>query len=116
MNDLAGITELAEMLGLSRTAIYDYIARDDLGFPAPEVDLSRRRLWSRQAVADWAARTLPLPEGTPAHEGDPLMNAMSGIRLVTEKSGTRRYRVSVHRRGRKWEARFDELAEAITYR
>jgi predicted DNA-binding transcriptional regulator AlpA len=68
MNDLAGVTELAEMLGLTRTAIYSYIDRDDLGFPAPEVDLVRRRLWSRQAVAEWAAQTLPLPEGRPAQK------------------------------------------------
>ena len=67
MNDLAGVTELAEMLGLTRTAIYSYVARDDLGFPAPEVELTRRRLWSRKAVAEWADRTLPLPEGSPAH-------------------------------------------------
>jgi predicted DNA-binding transcriptional regulator AlpA len=67
-SDLAGVTELATMLGLTRTAIYSYIERDDLGFPQPEVALHRRRLWSRTAVAEWAARTLPLPEGRPAQK------------------------------------------------
>jgi predicted DNA-binding transcriptional regulator AlpA len=63
IDDLARVMELAEMLGVTRSSIYRYIARND--FPAPVVALKRRRAWSRREVAEWAKRTLPLRDGRP---------------------------------------------------
>jgi predicted DNA-binding transcriptional regulator AlpA len=57
IDDLAGVVKLAEMLGVTRSSIYRYIARDD--FPVPIVALKRSRAWSWKEVAEWAKRTLP---------------------------------------------------------
>lgn len=56
--DLVGVPEIAELLGVSRRTAWHYIERDD--FPAPEAQVSRKRLWKRSAVERWAAKTLPL--------------------------------------------------------
>jgi predicted DNA-binding transcriptional regulator AlpA len=63
IDDLAGVVQMAEMLGVTRFSIYRYIARDD--FPAPIVVLERRRAWSRREAAEWAKRSLPLRDGRP---------------------------------------------------
>jgi predicted DNA-binding transcriptional regulator AlpA len=56
--DLVGVPEIAEMLGVSRPSVWRYVRRDD--FPAPDAEVSGKRLWKRITVERWAKRTLPL--------------------------------------------------------
>ena len=54
-NHLVGLTEIAEMLGLSRQRA-DQITRTYPDFPEPEVELASGRVWRRSAVEDWNRR------------------------------------------------------------
>lgn len=56
--DLVGVPEIAEMLDVARPSVWRYVRRDD--FPAPEAEVSGKRLWKRAAVERWARKTLPL--------------------------------------------------------
>jgi predicted DNA-binding transcriptional regulator AlpA len=64
--ELAGPTELAALLGVTRPTVYAYMNHDD--FPLPVVSLPRRQLWRVKDVQRWAQRTLPLREGRPPKE------------------------------------------------
>jgi predicted DNA-binding transcriptional regulator AlpA len=55
MHHLVGLNEIAGMLGLSR-ARADQLARQ-VGFPEPEAVLSAGRIWSREAIEEWARDT-----------------------------------------------------------
>jgi len=51
--DLVSVTEIAEMLGVSRQRVNQLIeAYAD--FPAPEADLAIGRVWTRRSVESWA--------------------------------------------------------------
>lgn len=51
--DLVSVTEIAEMLGISRQRVNQLIqAYED--FPQPEADLAIGRVWLRSAVETWA--------------------------------------------------------------
>jgi predicted DNA-binding transcriptional regulator AlpA len=50
-----GLTEIAAMLGVSRQRIYQLAKTED--FPAPVVELSITRVWSRDDVEAWARAT-----------------------------------------------------------
>jgi predicted DNA-binding transcriptional regulator AlpA len=52
---LVGLTEIAGMFGVSRQYI-DRLVRQD-GFPAPEAVISAGRIWSREAIEEWARET-----------------------------------------------------------
>jgi predicted DNA-binding transcriptional regulator AlpA len=52
---LVGLTEIAEMLGVSRQYT-DRLVRQD-GFPAPEAVITAGRIWSRDAIEKWAKAT-----------------------------------------------------------
>jgi predicted DNA-binding transcriptional regulator AlpA len=54
--DLVGVTEIAEMLGVSRQRV-DQIVRSDGRFPKPVAELHAGRIWLRTDVAAWARRT-----------------------------------------------------------
>jgi excisionase family DNA binding protein len=58
--DLIDVAGIAELLGASRRTVFRYVAHEK--FPAPAVELSRKRLWRRAAVKRWADKTLPLPK------------------------------------------------------
>jgi len=62
-DELIGLSEVAEALGVSKMTAARYTRRDD--FPKPKQELRRGRLWSRKQVEAWAKRTLPLPQGRP---------------------------------------------------
>jgi hypothetical protein len=51
---LAGRTELAEMLGVSRQRVRDLTERPD--FPPPVAELRRGPIWKIDDVAAWAKR------------------------------------------------------------
>jgi len=53
---LVGLTEIAKMFGVSRQRV-DEIVRTDESFPEPEVVISAGRIWSREAVEEWATAT-----------------------------------------------------------
>ena len=50
---LVGSAEIARMLDVSRQYV-DRLSREDESFPEPEVVLASGRVWSRQAVKQWA--------------------------------------------------------------
>ena len=53
---LVGLTEIAEMLGLSRQRIHQ-LTREAPDFPEPTVVLKAGSIWEREAVEAWARRT-----------------------------------------------------------
>lgn len=53
MHHLVGVTEIAEMLGLSRQRVHQ-LAADDPDFPAPTAVLRGGTIWERAAVERWA--------------------------------------------------------------
>lgn len=61
--ELAGVAEVAEMLGVSKQTVVKYAARAD--FPEPLDRLAAGPVWRRADVEEWAKRTLPLPPGRP---------------------------------------------------
>ena len=61
--DLTGISEIAELLGVSRPSAARYVERDD--FPEPVGRLARGRVWFRADVEAWGKANLPLRPGRP---------------------------------------------------
>jgi hypothetical protein len=53
--NLVGVTEIAEMLGVSRQRV-DQIMRTDSAFPAPVAELHAGRIWLRDEVEVWGRR------------------------------------------------------------
>lgn len=51
--DLVGVTEVREMLGVSRQRVHQLL-RDDPTFPEPVAQLSAGRIWLRTDVERWA--------------------------------------------------------------
>jgi predicted DNA-binding transcriptional regulator AlpA len=50
--DLVGLSEVAQMLGVSRQRVYQLAtAYDD--FPSPEAELAAGRVWRRAAIEAW---------------------------------------------------------------
>jgi predicted DNA-binding transcriptional regulator AlpA len=66
--ELAGLDEIAQLLGVSKISAKRYTARDD--FPEPLGRLAGGRVWRRRDVVKWAERTLPLPPGRPRKRED----------------------------------------------
>jgi predicted DNA-binding transcriptional regulator AlpA len=65
--DLAGFTEVAEILGVHKRTAQRYISRAD--FPEPIGRLARGRVWLREDVERWGREHLPLPRpGRPRKE------------------------------------------------
>lgn len=50
-----GLTEIAELLGVSRQRVHQ-LAQSD-GFPEPTARLSAGLIWAREDVEEWAKRT-----------------------------------------------------------
>lgn len=61
---LAGLAEVADLLGVTKRTATDYVKRDD--FPAPVQRLAATSVWTRAEVAGWARDKLPLTRGRPA--------------------------------------------------
>jgi predicted DNA-binding transcriptional regulator AlpA len=57
-----GLTEVAELLGCSKSAAAKYVRRAD--FPTPR-RLARGRVWDSAEVERWQRDTLPLRPGRP---------------------------------------------------
>ena len=53
VHHLVGLTEIAELLGLTRQGV-DYLVRNDPMFPAPVAVLHAGRIWEREAIESWA--------------------------------------------------------------
>lgn len=51
--DLAGVTEVRKMLGVSRQRVHQII-REHPDFPEPVAELASGRIWLRQEVIEWA--------------------------------------------------------------
>ena len=65
--DLAGLAEIAELLGVHKRTAQKYIDRPD--FPEPAGRLARGRVWLRADVERWGREHLPLPPGRPRKGG-----------------------------------------------
>lgn len=57
--EIVGLSEIAEMLGVSKRTAVRYSKRDD--FPFPLARLRAGIVWKRANVEKWATATLPLP-------------------------------------------------------
>jgi predicted DNA-binding transcriptional regulator AlpA len=55
VHHLVGLTEIADMLGVSRQYA-DRLVRAD-GFPSPEAVITAGRIWQRSDVETWARAT-----------------------------------------------------------
>ena len=53
--DLVGLTEIAEMLGVSRQRVHQLAVTE--GFPLPAADLASGRVWERKTIEKWAKAT-----------------------------------------------------------
>jgi len=58
---LAGLAEVAEILGVTKRTALRYTARTD--FPEPLDRIAAGPVWRWEDVANWGAATLPLPQG-----------------------------------------------------
>jgi prophage regulatory protein len=67
MAELAGITEIAEMLGASARTVRNWVRRPD--FPKPIETLATGRIWRRVDVATWAEEHRPKPGRPPKQPG-----------------------------------------------
>jgi predicted DNA-binding transcriptional regulator AlpA len=56
VDDLVGITEIAELLRVSRQRVYQLLESDD-SFPQPVAVISAGRIWRRADVEAWARLT-----------------------------------------------------------
>ena len=66
--EIAALSEIAEMLGVARRTVQRYMERYD--FPEPLGILpGGRRVWRRTDVEAWARETLPLSPGRPGKPG-----------------------------------------------
>ena len=54
-----GVSEIAELLGLSRQRVYQILNAPRSRFPQPAAQLSRGALWNRDEVERWAERDRP---------------------------------------------------------
>jgi predicted DNA-binding transcriptional regulator AlpA len=61
--DLVSVTDIAEMLGVTRVTADRYARRPD--FPEPLGHAAGGRVWLRAEVEEWARKTLPLRVGRP---------------------------------------------------
>ncbi len=55
MDHLVGLSEIAQMLGLTRQRV-DQLVRQ-AGFPEPDAVLTAGRIWKREDVEAWARET-----------------------------------------------------------
>jgi predicted DNA-binding transcriptional regulator AlpA len=54
--ELAGMAEIAEMLGVVRQYV-DRLTREDPTFPEPVAELAAGRVWKRADIVKWAKAT-----------------------------------------------------------
>ncbi len=55
-DELAGVTEIAEMLGVVRQYVHRLI-NEDPDFPKPVAELAAGRVWARGDIVAWAKAT-----------------------------------------------------------
>jgi prophage regulatory protein len=53
--DLVGVTEVKELLGVSRQRVHQII-RDHPDFPEPVAEIKAGKIWLRRDVVSWARR------------------------------------------------------------
>lgn len=67
-DELAGLSEIAQMLGVTKRTVQRYMARAD--WPDPVERLATGRVWRRVDIEAWKAAHLPLREGRPPKPED----------------------------------------------
>jgi predicted DNA-binding transcriptional regulator AlpA len=69
LDEFAGFSQVADILGVHKRTAQRYIARDD--FPEPIGRLAGGRIWRRADVERWGREYLPLPKpGRPPKRSD----------------------------------------------
>ena len=66
--DLAGLSEIAAMLNVTKRTASNYTGRPD--FPGPIERLEMGPVWRRVDIEEWAKKNLPLPPGRPPKRED----------------------------------------------
>jgi len=56
-SELLGVTEVAELVGLTRQRIQQLAEDKDSGFPVPTAELARGRVWKKADIVKWAKAT-----------------------------------------------------------
>jgi hypothetical protein len=68
-SELAGLSEVADLLKVTKRSALRYSKRAD--FPVPVERLASGPVWRLNEVREWARKQLPLPAGRPPHrEGE----------------------------------------------
>jgi predicted DNA-binding transcriptional regulator AlpA len=67
-DELAGLSEIIETLGVTKRTALKYVTRED--FPEPIDRLATGRVWLRADVVRWGKAHLPLPPGRPRKSAD----------------------------------------------
>jgi predicted DNA-binding transcriptional regulator AlpA len=65
-DELAGLSEVAQMLGVTTRTVQRYMERPD--FPEPVERLATGRVWARADIEAWGRENLPLRTGRPPKE------------------------------------------------
>jgi predicted DNA-binding transcriptional regulator AlpA len=68
-NELLGMQEVADLMGVTANTISMRAARPGMNFPAPIVHLSGSRIWSRAQIEEWMAGNPKLVRHNAAEEG-----------------------------------------------
>jgi chromosome partitioning protein len=86
-DDLLGLSEVAELLGVSRQTVSNWRQRRE-GFPAPIADLKSGPIWRRGAIIEWA-ETNGMPIAEPAPSAPPGIQQRAGttVALMNMKGG-----------------------------
>jgi hypothetical protein len=86
-DELAGVTEVAKILGVAKRTAAKYVDRPD--FPKPLDVLSTGRVWRYADVERWGRENLPLRTGRPLGPQVPAF-------LITTPAGRREVSVNRH--------------------
>jgi predicted DNA-binding transcriptional regulator AlpA len=70
VDHLVGISEIAQMLGVSRQRAVQLVGGYD-DFPAPNATLAARRIWERNQVEAWMAKHPERKPGRPTRKSRP---------------------------------------------
>lgn len=84
-DQLVGVSEAAEIAGISPSTLRAYITRDEADVPLPQVVLDGRKAWSRAVIADWFERRRN--ENPGGSDPDEDLGLTRGKRELFEKFG-----------------------------
>jgi predicted DNA-binding transcriptional regulator AlpA len=87
-NDVVGVAEIAQLLGVARRTAAKYVDLEH--FPEPAARLSTGRVWHRADVEQWGRENLPLKTGRPPRDLGPQVLTF----VIDTPAGTRHVSLS----------------------